>query len=38
MRRWALPPLLLGLHLPLLLGLQWGLQRGNDKPSTKACA
>ena len=31
MRRWVIPALVLGLHL-LLLGLQWGLRRANEKP------
>jgi len=32
MRRWVTPALVLGLHLLLFLGLQWGLRRANDKP------
>ena len=32
MRRWVIPALVLGLHLLLLLGLQWGLRRANEKP------
>ena len=32
MRRWVILALVLCLHLLLLLGLQWGLRRANDKP------
>jgi len=32
MRRWVTPALVLGLHLLIVLGLQWGLRRANEKP------
>lgn len=32
LRRWLIPALVLGLHLLLFLGLQWGLRRADDKP------
>jgi hypothetical protein len=32
MRRWLIPALVLGLHLLLFLGLQWGLRRASEKP------
>lgn len=32
MRRWLIPTLVLGLHLLLVLALQWGLRRADEKP------